>query len=106
MPVRPASSLMPVRASTRPGSCPIPARPVRAAAEHVGSERAAKWWITEKINGFGDGGGGVGVRSLGLPGAGLRFRFGPMQQVPWVSVTKADLVAAPTDPAGLRNWLV
>jgi hypothetical protein len=75
------------------------------AAERAGTERAGTWWVSEGVSRFRDGGPELGHRRMGQLTPGSRFPLGRVDPLMKISVTTAELAAAPTDPARLRDWL-
>lgn len=90
-------------------SSPPPARTAQdvllVAAERAGTERAATWWVTEEAFGSREGGREGSSRRLGHLIPGGEHPLGWAEQLGKITVTTAELAAAPADPVALRDWL-
>ncbi len=104
--VVPAVALVAAVAVIATSAAPAPTAqdPLLVAAERAGSEPAATWYVSDSISGRRDG-PEIGSRRLGPLSPGRQFPLGRSAPLPGITVTTAELSAAPTDPVLLRAWL-
>jgi hypothetical protein len=92
-----------------PTSSAPPARTAQdvllVAAERAGTERAGTWWVTDRAIGRGEAGPYGSYRRLGHLTPGGEHPLGRAEQLVKITVTTAELAAAPADPVALRDWL-